>query len=309
MLLIDIVYKIPGPFDIIINNLSLIDLNNIIKTCKTIYNIKLYIIKYNSFYKTYKKINNTTLYNHLIDNDLFINFMKNFNNNKKLNLILYKYNAISIEFYPKNVYKLTDCIINDNIDFIYNSKINDINGFKHFKYTNCINYIEYIIENRFLYIKNNIISEVFYKNFKHIDIIFNKAYIIVYYSYIILYHNFYYNYKCIKHFYLTFSKSFKKINFNINYYNAIYILQVFKNKIDNICELLLKKIGSEFVLFYKIHLLYIYMVVEKNFGKKYDLIINYNDIDNNKKLLIEKIKVLKIPKYLKNIMSNKIKVI
>jgi flavoprotein len=51
------------------------------------------------------------------------------------------------------------------------------------------------------------------------------------------------------------------------------------------------------------------MVVEKNFGKKYDLIINYNDIDNNKKLLIEKIKVLKIPKYLKNIMSNKVKVI
>ena len=87
MLLIDIVYKIPGPFDIIINNLSLIDLNNIIKTCKTIYNIKLYLIKYNSFYKTYKKINNTSLYNHLIHNNLFINFMKNFNN-KKLNLIL-----------------------------------------------------------------------------------------------------------------------------------------------------------------------------------------------------------------------------
>ena len=50
MNLINIIDKIPRPFDIILNNLSLFQINFIIKICKTTYNIKNYIIKNNIFY-------------------------------------------------------------------------------------------------------------------------------------------------------------------------------------------------------------------------------------------------------------------
>lgn len=306
MNLIDITDKTPGPFDIIITNLSLIDLNNIIKVSKYFYNIKTYIIKNNFFYHEYQKINKINLYNHINNNNLNIIFTNNFKDNKKLNLILYKNNAISLEFYPNNFNLLTDTLINSNIEFIYNSKVNDIKGFKHFKYTNSIRYIEYVILNKYLYVKNNIISEIFIKNFKHIDIIFNKVYIIVYYSYLLLYHIFNNNFKNIKLFYVHFYKNIKKINFNINQNNVIYILQTFKSKIDNICISLESKININYVLFYKISLLYIYMIIEKKFAKDFKIIL---DCNNNKKLLIEKISILNIPKYLKHIIINKINII
>lgn len=306
MNLIDIAYKIPGPFDIIITNLSLIDLNNVIKLSKYFYNIKKYIIKNNFFYNEYKKINKIHLYDHVNNNNLNIIFTNNFKDNKKLNLILYKNNAISLEFYPNNLNLLTDTLINSNIEFIYNSKVNDIKGFKHFKYTNSIRYIEYVIQNKYLYVKNNIISEIFNKNFKHIDIIFNKVYIIVYYSYLLLYHIFNNNFKNIKLFYVHFYKNIKKINFNINQNNVFYILQTFKSKIDNICIVLESKININYVLFYKISLLYIYMIIEKKFAKDFKIIL---DCNNNKNLLIEKISILNIPKYLKHIIINKINII
>ena len=44
MNIINIIEKIPGPFDIIINNFSLVDIYNIILSCKSIYNIKIYIL-------------------------------------------------------------------------------------------------------------------------------------------------------------------------------------------------------------------------------------------------------------------------
>tara|TARA_Y100000389_G_scaffold28603_1_gene24458 strand:- start:893 stop:1816 length:924 start_codon:yes stop_codon:yes gene_type:complete len=307
MNLINIIDKIPGPFDIILNNLSLIHINYIIKICKLTYNIKTHIIKNNFFYTEYKKINNIDIYYHLCNNNLNIFLSNNYNDNKKLNMILYKHKAISLEFYPKNFNKLTDYLINENIEFIYNSKINDINGFKHFKYTNTMKYIEYVIENKFSYVINNIFSQIFNKTFRHIDIIFNKVFIIVYYSYLLLYHIFYKNFKSIKYFYLSFYKKLDKIKFNITYEIAIYILKSFKTKIDNICELLRSKIGCDLLLFYKINLLYIYMIIEKKFTTNYNF--HYNDIANNKKLLIEKINILKIPKYLKHIFITKISII
>lgn len=309
MNLINIIDKIPGPFDIILNNLSLFHINSIIKICKTTYNIKTYIIKNNIFYSEYKINNNIDLYNHLCYNNLNIFFYNNYNDNKKLNLILYKHKAICVEFYPKNFNKLTDYLINENIEFIYNSKINDIQGFKHFKYTNVIKYIEYVIECKFSYIKNNIFSQIYNKTFRHIDIIFNKVFIIVYYSYLLLYHIFYENFKSIKYFYLAFYKNINKIKFNITSETAINILKSFKIKIDYIYELLSSKLQSDLVLFYKINLLYIYMIIEKKFIKDYNFFIDYNDITNNKKLLIEKTNILKIPIYLKHIIISKISII
>ena len=41
------------------------------------------------------------------------------------------------------------------------------------------------------------------------------------------------------------------------------------------------KIGCYLLIFYIINLLYIYMIIEK----KYNLIIHYNDIVNNKKII------------------------
>ena len=306
---INIIDKIPGPFDIILNNLSLFYINLIIKICKATYNSKTYIIKNNIFYSQYKKINNIDLYNHLRNNNLNIILLNNYNDNKKLNLILYKHKAICLEFYPKNFNKLTDYLINQNIEFIYNSKINDIQGFKHFKYTNVMKYIEYVIESKFSYIKNNIFFEIYNKTFRHIDIIFNKVFIIVYYSYLLLYHIFYKNFKSIKYFYLSFYKNIDKIKFNITSETAINILKSFKSKIDNICELLSSKIRYDLVIFYKINLLYIYMIIEKKFIKDYKFFIDYNDIANNKKFLIEYINISKIPKYLKHIIISKISII
>ena len=309
MNLINIIDKIPGPFDLILNNLSLFHINSIIKICKTTYNIKTYIIKNNIFYSEYKKINNIDLYNHLCNNNLNIILLNNYNDNKKLNLILYKHKAICIEFYPKDFNKLTDYLINENIEFIYNSKINDIQAFKHFKYTNVMKYIEYVIETKFSYIKNNIFSKIYNKTFRHIDIIFNKVFIIVYYSYLLLYHIFYENFKSIKYFYLSFYKIINKIKFNITSETAINILKSFKIKIDYIYELLSSKLQSDLVLFYKINLLYIYMIIEKKFIKDYKFFFDYNDITNNKKLLIEKTNILKIPIYLKHIIISKISII
>lgn len=309
MNLINIIDKIPGPFDIILNNLSLFHINCIIKICKITYNIKTYIIKNNFFYSEYKKINNIDIYYHLCNNNLNIFLLNNYYDNKKLNLILYKYKAIALEFYPNNFNKLTDYLINQNIEFIYNSKINDIQGFKHFKYTNVMKYIEYVIETKFSYIKNNIFFEIYNKTFRHIDIIFNKVFIILYYSYLLLYHIFYENFKSIKYFYLSFYKNIDKIKFNISSETAINILKSFKSKIDNICQLLSSKIRYDLVIFYKINLLYIYMIIEKKFIKDYKFFIDYNDIANNKKLLIEYIYISKIPKYLKHIIISKISII
>lgn len=52
MNLINIIDKIPGPFDIIINDFSLIHINNIIISCKSIYNIKIYILNNCFFFKS-----------------------------------------------------------------------------------------------------------------------------------------------------------------------------------------------------------------------------------------------------------------
>lgn len=51
MNIIDIIDKIPGLFDIIINNFSLIDIYNLLLACKSIYNIKIYILNNCFFFK------------------------------------------------------------------------------------------------------------------------------------------------------------------------------------------------------------------------------------------------------------------
>tara|TARA_Y100000389_G_scaffold202688_1_gene248766 strand:- start:697 stop:1218 length:522 start_codon:yes stop_codon:yes gene_type:complete len=171
-------------------------------------------------------------------------------------------------------------------------------------------YIENIILEKYNYKKNLILSKIMYKTFKHTDIIFNNIFIIVYYSYLLLYHIYNKNYKNIKFFYLKFHKNFNKIEFNIQKDILLYILQSFKDKTDYLNELLLiNKIDINTNLFYKITLLYIYMIIEKKFMIDYNIYIDYNDIEHNKKLLIEKISFLNIPKYLKHIIINKINII
>lgn len=310
MNIINIIDKIPGPFDIIINNFSLFHINNIIISCKSIYNIKKYILSNCFFLNQYKIINNVSLYNHLFNNNLILKLSLNHLDNKNLNLILYKSKSISIQFYPNNIHNLTDNLINKNIKFIYDSKINNINGYKLFKYTNAMQYIEYIILKKYNYDRNAILSKIMFKIFKHTDIIFNDIFIIVYYSYLSLYHIYNKNYRNIKFFYLKFHKNFDKINFNIKNDMLIYILQSFKDKTDYINDLLsTNKINISTNLFYKITLLYIYMIIEKKFMIDYNIYIDYNDIEHNKKLLIEKISFLNIPKYLKHIIINKINII
>ena len=51
------------------------------------------------------------------------------------------------------------------------------------------------------------------------------------------------------------------------------------------------------------------MTIEKKFIKDYKIFIDYNDIANNKKILIENINISKIPKYLKHIIISKISII
>lgn len=310
MNIINIIDKIPGPFDIIINNFSLFHINNIIISCKSIYNIKIYILSNCFFLNQYKIINNISLYNHLFNNNLILKLSLNHLDNKNLNLILYKSKSISIQFYPNNIHNLTDNLINKNIKFIYDSKINNINGYKLFKYTNAMQYIENIILKKYNYDRNAILSKIMFKIFKHTDIIFNDIFIIVYYSYLSLYHIYNKNYRNIKFFYLKFHKNFDKINFNIKNDMLIYILQSFKDKTDYINDLLsTNKINISTNLFYKITLLYIYMIIEKKFMIDFNIYIDYNDIEHNKKLLIEKISFLNIPKYLKHIIINKINII
>jgi hypothetical protein len=48
------------------------------------------------------------------------------------------------------------------------------------------------------------------------------------------------------------------------------------------------------------------MIIEKKFAKDFKIIL---DCNNNKNLLIEKISILNIPKYLKHIIINKINII
>lgn len=310
MNIINIIDKIPGPFDIIINNFSLFHINNIIISCKSIYNIKIYILSNCFFLNQYKIINNISLYNHLFNNNLILKLSLNHLDNKNLNLILYKSKSISIQFYPNNIHNLTDNLINKNIKFIYDSKINNINGYKLFKYTNAMQYIENIILKKYNYDRNAILSKIMFKIFKHTDIIFNDIFIIVYYSYLSLYHIYNKNYRNIKFFYLKFHKNFDKINFNIKNDMLIYILQSFKDKTDYINDLLsTNKINISTNLFYKITLLYIYMIIEKKFMIDFNIYIDYNDIEHNKNLLIEKISFLNIPKYLKHIIINKINII
>tara|TARA_B000000477_G_scaffold51849_1_gene43556 strand:+ start:29 stop:961 length:933 start_codon:yes stop_codon:yes gene_type:complete len=310
MNLINIIDKIPGPFDIIINNFSLIHINNIIISCKSIYNIKIYILNNCFFLNQYKIINNVSLYNHLFNNNLILKLLFNHLDNKNLNLILYKSKSISIQFYPNNIHNLTDNLINKNIKFIYDSKINNITGYKHFKYTNAMLYIENIILEKYNYKKNLILSKIMYKTFKHTDIIFNNIFIIVYYSYLLLYHIYNKNYKNIKFFYLKFHKNFNKIELNIQKDILLYILQSFKDKTDYLNELLLiNKIDINTNLFYKITLLYIYMIIQQNFIKNYHIYVDPSNIEYNKILLIEKISFLNIPKYLKHIIINKINII
>lgn len=171
-------------------------------------------------------------------------------------------------------------------------------------------YIENIILEKYNYKKNLILSKIMYKTFKHIDIIFNNIFIIVYYSYLLLYHIYNKNYKNIKFFYLKFHKNFNKIELNIEKDILLYILQSFKNKTDYLNELLLiNKIDINTNLFYKITLLYIYMIIQQNFIKNYDIYVDPSNIEYNKKLLIEKISCLNIPKYLKHIIINKINII
>jgi hypothetical protein len=51
------------------------------------------------------------------------------------------------------------------------------------------------------------------------------------------------------------------------------------------------------------------MIIEKKFMIDFNIYIDYNDIEHNKKLLIEKKSFLNIPKYLKHIIINKINII
>jgi hypothetical protein len=310
MNIINIIDKIPGPFDIIINNFSLVDIYNIILSCKSIYNIKIYILNNCFFLNEYKKINKIDFFNDISLNNLTLKFYHNHLDNKNLNLILYKSKSISIQFYTNNISHITDNLINQNIKFIYDSKINNINGYKLFKYTNAMQYIEDIILKKYNYDRNATLSKIMFKIFKHTDIIFNDIFIIVYYSYLSLYHIYNKNYRNIKFFYLKFHKNFNKINFNIKKDMLIHILQSFKNKTDYLNNLLsTNKIDIMTNLFYKITLLYIYMIIEKKFMIDYDIYIDHDDIEHNKKLLIEKIIILNIPKYLKHIIINKINII
>lgn len=306
----NIIDKIPGPFDIIINNFSLIDIHNLLLACKSIYNIKMYILNNCFFLNQYKKLNKIDFFNDISRNNLTLKFYNNHLDNKNLNLILYKSKSISIQFYTNNISHITDNLINQNIKFIYDSNINNINGYKLFKYTNAMQYIEHIILKKYNYDKNEILSKIMFKIFKHTDIIFNDIFIIVYYSYLSLYHIYNKNYRNIKFFYIKFQKNFNKINFNIKKDMLIYILQCFKNKTDYLNDLLsTNKINIATNLFYKITLLYIYMVIEKKFMINYNIYIDNNDIEHNKKLLIEKIIILDIPKYLKHVIINKINII
>ena len=85
---------------------------------------------------------------------------------------------------------------------------------------------------------------------------------------------------------------------------------MFKNKTDYLNDVLsTNKINIATNLFYKITLLYIYMVIEKKFMIDFNIYIDHDDIEHNKKLLIEKIIILDIPKYLKHIIINKINII
>lgn len=306
----NIIDKIPGPFDIIINNFSLIDIHNLLLACKSIYNIKMYILNNCFFLNQYKKINKIDFFNDISRNNLTLKFYNNHLDNKNLNLILYKSKSISIQFYTNNIFHISDNLINQNIKFIYDSNINIINGYKLFKYTNAMQYIEDVILKKYNYDRNATLSKIMFKIFKHTDIIFNDIFIIVYYSYLSLYHIYNKNYRNIKFFYLKFQKNFNKINFNIKKDMLIYILQCFKNKTDYLNDVLsTNKIDIATNLFYKITLLYIYMIIEKKFMIDYDIYIDYDDIEHNKKLLIEKIIILNIPKYLKHIIINKINII
>lgn len=310
MNIINIIEKIPGPFDIIINNFSLVDIYNIILSCKSIYNIKIYILNNCFFLNEYKKINKIDFFNDISLNNLTLKFYHNHLENKNLNLILYKSKSISIQFYTNNISHITDNLINQNIKFIYDSKINNINGYKLFKYTNAMQYIEDIILKKYNYDRNATLSKIMFKIFKHTDIIFNDIFIIVYYSYLSLYHIYNKNYRNIKFFYLKFHKNFNKINFNIKKDMLIHILQSFKNKTDYLNDLLsTNKINIATNLFYKITLLYIYMIIEKKFIIDFNIYIDNDDIEYNKKLLIEKIIILDIPKYLKHVIINKINII
>lgn len=310
MNIIDIIDKIPGLFDIIINNFSLIDIYNLLLACKSIYNIKIYILNNCFFLNEYKKINKINFFNDISSNNLTLKLYRNHLDNKNLNLILYKSKSISIQFYTNNISHITDNLINQNIKFIYDSKINNINGHKLFKYTNAMQYIEDIILKKYNYDRNATLSKIMFKIFKHTDIIFNDIFIIVYYSYLSLYHIYNKNYRNIKFFYLKFQKNFNKINFNIQKDMLIYILQSFKNKTDYLNDVLsTNKIDISTNLFYKITLLYIYMLIEKKFMIDFNIYIDHDDIEHNKKLLIEKIIILDIPKYLKHVIINKINII
>ena len=136
------------------------------------------------FLNEYKKINKIYFFNDISLNNLTLKFYHNHLDNKNLNLILYKSKSISIQFYTNNISHITDNLINQNIKFIYDSKINNINGYKLFKYTNVMQYIEDIILKKYNYDRNATLSKTMFKIFKHTDIIFNDIFIIVYYLYL-----------------------------------------------------------------------------------------------------------------------------